>query len=79
MICALVGLMAFLSVRRQKRASASLFDQRKLAAEAARAKAKAGRRSDYVESTQDEEIEFTSVNDEIVPLMETSSNPLEIV
>jgi hypothetical protein len=79
MICALVGLMAFLSVRRQKRATASLFDQRKIAAEAARAKAKAARRSDYVESTQDEEIEFTNVNDEIVPLMETTSNPLEIV
>ena len=79
MFCALIGLMAFLSVRRQKRATASLFDQRKLAAEAARAKAKAARRSDYVESAQDEEIEFTNVNDEIVPLVQTTSSRIEIV
>lgn len=67
------------SVKRQKRASASLFDQRKLAAEAARAKANMARRSEYVERTQDEEIEFTCIGEETVPLVESSSNPLEIV
>jgi len=34
----LLGVVAFMSVRRQKRVSASLFDQRKLAAEAAHAR-----------------------------------------
>lgn len=73
--------MAFMSVRRQQRANASLFDQRKLAAEAARLKAKRARRSsEYVESHQDEEIEFTNTHlEETVPLVDTSSNPLEII
>lgn len=73
-----------MSVRRQKRVSASLFEQRKLAAEAARQQAKKARRSsEYVENNQDEEIEFTRIDqqqqDEMIPLVDTSSNPLEII
>ena len=81
MICVVVGSMAFMSVRRQKRNTASLFDQRKLAAEAARQQAKKAKRgSEYMENNQDEEIEFTRLDqEETVPLVDSSSNPLEII
>lgn len=70
-----------MSVRRQQRATASLFDQRKLALEAARLQVKRNRRSsEYVESHQDEEIEFTNARmEETVSLVDTSTNPLEII
>ena len=64
--------MAFMSVRKQKRVSASLFDQRKQTL-----KQKKGRRgSDFF---NEEEIEFTKIDQESVPLVESSSNPLEVV
>lgn len=73
MFCLLIGSMAFMSVRKQKRVSASLFDQRKQTL-----KQKKGRRgSDFF--NEEEEIEFTKIDQESVPLVESSSNPLEVV
>ena len=81
MICVVVGSIAFMSVRRQQRATASLFDQRKLAAEAARLQVKRARRSgEYVEAHQEEEIEFANVcTEETDRLVNTSTDSLEII
>jgi len=80
MICVVLGSMALISVRRLKRVTASLFDKRKMAAREESRKAKEKRRSsEYVESHQDEEIEFSRIDQETVPLVDTSSNPLEII
>jgi hypothetical protein len=77
MICLVIGSLAFASVRRQKRLSASLFDQRKQGL-AQQAKPPRGRRNSDVE--EEEVIEFSSMtNQEMVPLVVTSSNPLEVI
>lgn len=77
MFCLLIGSMAAMSVRRQKRFNTSLFDQRKRAANE-RNKGKR-RGSDF--HNEEEEIEFTNMNNnsETVPLVENSSNPLEVI
>ena len=73
MFCVLVGSMAFVSVRRQKRLSASLFDQRK---QGTQTRPRGRRDSDAMEV----EIEFSKVDtQETVPLVDTSNNPLEII
>jgi hypothetical protein len=79
MFCLLIGSMAVMSVRRQKRATSSLFDQRK---QAAKQKNKGKKGSDF--SNEEEEVEFTRVDLErldleMVPLVESSSNPLEVI
>jgi hypothetical protein len=75
MFCLLVGSMAFMSIRKQKRVTVSLFDARK---NAAKEKEKQDRRdSDHV--TEEEEIEFSRMDQENVPLMASSSNPLEVI
>lgn len=71
--------MAFMSVRRQKRSSASLFDLRKQGVN--------GKRPLRGSESQDIEIEFSNVtsrkgdpsNEEVVPLVDTSSNPLAVI
>ena len=70
-ICVLIGAIAFMSVRREKRVSASLFDQRKLAEQAKR-----NRR----DSSNDNKtsIEMTRL-EETVPLTAMSSSDLEEV
>ena len=63
-----------MNVRKQKRANASLFDQRK--------NKKSRRSSDYDQEGQnntEHEIEFSRVDEEVVPLVETSSNPLAVI
>jgi hypothetical protein len=70
--CFLFGAMALASVRGQKRLGASLFDQRKIGAQ----QKPRGRRSSDAE---EEMIEFTRVDQESVPLVDTSSNPLEVI
>lgn len=84
-MCLLLGVLALMNVRRQKRANASLFDQRKQASEAAAAKRRR-RSSDYEEglngsshSNPELEIEFSRIDEETVPLVETSSNPLAVI
>jgi hypothetical protein len=70
--CFLIGAMALTSVRRQKRIGASLFDQRKIGAQQ---KPRERRSSD----AEEEMVEFIRVDQESVPLVDTSSNPLEVI
>eukprot|EP00934_Nitzschia_sp_Nitz4_P005635 Nitzschia sp. Nitz4//scaffold9_size221794//17256//17974//NITZ4_001315-RA/size221794-snap-gene-0.119-mRNA-1//-1//CDS//3329560908//5625//frame0 len=72
MLCLVFGSLACMAVRRQKRSSASLFDQRKMAANARKQR-----------PTEEIEIEFTTPSkknyEEVIPLMDTSNNPLAII
>jgi hypothetical protein len=78
MICALLGCMALGSVRRQKRSSASLFEQRKRAAEEARRSAQ--EKHSNGSHAEDEQIEFTTIQQqEIFPLVAFKSGALEII
>jgi hypothetical protein len=70
MFCLLIGSMAVMSVRRQKRVNSSLFDQRKQAAQ---------QKNKGKKHNEEEEIEFTRLDIESVPLIESSSNPLEVI
>jgi hypothetical protein len=70
MFCFLLGSMAFASVKKQKRLSASLFDQRKRGVQLN------GR---HQRDTGEEVIEFSRIEEESVPLVHSSSNPLEVI
>lgn len=73
MFCCLIGGMALMSVKRQKRVSASLFDQRKERQQ--ESKRRGRRESDIIQ----EDVELTRMEQETVPLVESSSNPLEVI
>jgi hypothetical protein len=73
--CFLIGAMALASVRRQKSFSASLFDQRKIGEQ----QKPRGRRSSSDAEEEEEMVEFNRVDLESVPLVDTSSNPLEVI
>ena len=62
-----------MSVKRQKRVSASLFDQRKERQQ--ESKRRGRRESDIIQ----EDVELTRMEQETVPLVERSSNPLEVI
>jgi len=62
-----------MSVKRQKRVSASLFDQRKERQQ--ESKRRGRRESDIIQ----EDVELTRMEQETVPLVESSSNPLEVI
>ena len=77
--CFLIGSLAIISVRRQKRISTSLFDQRK---QQGRNTAATAKRSSECISENDDEIEFTPMMNqqkEKVPLMEIYDNDMEII
>ena len=80
MICAIVGSMAFIGVRRQKRNSASLFDQRKLGAEARRGLSQS---SNFSMSAENEAIELKNMQqEEVTSLLVTypvGDDSLEII
>jgi hypothetical protein len=80
MFCFLIGALAIISVKKQKRLSTSLFDQRKQSAIAA---ANDSRRSSDRISENDDEIEFTPMTNqqkEMVSLMEINNNDhMEII
>jgi hypothetical protein len=71
-VCFLIGCLAIVQVRRQKVVSASLFELRKRGAQQ---KPRYRRSSD----AEEEQIEFSVIEQETIPLVETSSNPLEVV
>ena len=73
MFCCLIGGMALMSVKRQKRVSDSLFDQRKERQQ--ESKRRGRRESDIIQ----EDVELTRMEQETVPLVESSSNPLEVI
>ncbi len=76
-ICSALGLMAFGSVRRQKRSTASLFEQRKAAAEEARMLARGRGNGNQAE---EEQIEFATIQQqENFPLVAFRSSVLEII
>jgi hypothetical protein len=80
MFCLLIGSMAFMSVKRQKKVSASLFDQRKQAAAPPKPPPTQRGRRDSDAHTNGEEVEMARIDRETVPLlMENSSNPLEVI
>ena len=62
-----------MSVKRQKRVSDSLFDQRKERQQ--ESKRRGRRESDIIQ----EDVELTRMEQETVPLVESSSNPLEVI
>lgn len=74
--CLLIGSLAIVSVKKQKRLSFSLFDQRKQ--QRANTTANNGKRSSDFVTEDDEEIEFTPMTNQLqkekVPLMEISNN-----
>jgi hypothetical protein len=78
--CLLIGALAIISVRKQKRLSTSLFDQRKREATNTVAN---GRRSSDCVSENDDEIEFTPMTNqqkEMVSLMKiNNNNHMEII
>jgi len=77
MVCTLLGILAFSSVRRQKRSSASLFEQRKAAAEEARNLRETRSSSNHED---DQHIEFASIQQqEKVSLLDGKSSTLEII
>ena len=78
MICAILGLMTFGSVRRQKRSTASLFEQRKAAADEVRMHLKDKR--SYSDGMDEEQVEFITLPQrEKTPLIACNSNVLEII
>jgi hypothetical protein len=78
MICAILGLMAFGSVRRQSRSTASLFEQRKAAADEARTHSREKR--GHSNGMDEEQVEFITVQQrEKTPLIASNSNVLEII
>lgn len=88
MFCLLIGSLAFASVRKQKRLSASLFDQRKQGINGTAATPQQpprGRRDSNLVTPDsresEEEIEFTPMtNQETIPLVRVDSNSrLEII
>ena len=90
MLCFLIGSLAIASVKRQKRLTASLFDQRKQGTAAADSGGPSTsstsipnkKRSNFI-TENDEEIEFTPMTNqqiEKVPLMEIKfDDDLEVV
>jgi nicotinic acid mononucleotide adenylyltransferase len=84
MLCFLIGSIAVASVRKQKRVSASLFDQRKQATNGAAQSngIPSKKNSSFVTANDDEEIEFTPMTNqerEMVPLTRISEEDLEVV
>jgi nicotinic acid mononucleotide adenylyltransferase len=80
MMCFLIGSIAVMSVRKQKRLSASLFDQRKQGGEPMNGAP--GRKNSMFETANDEQIEFTPMTNqerEKVPLMQFTEDSLEVV
>lgn len=76
MMCAIIGSMAFMGVRRQKRSTASLFDQRKLGPDAT-----AGTKRSSDAAPQEGGIEFRNIRmeEEAAPLIQGNSHSLEII
>lgn len=72
MVCLLVGSMAFASMRKQKRLSSSLFDQRRRGIQT-------NPRRQRDNNMIREDAVTIELSQESVPLFETSSNPLEVV
>jgi hypothetical protein len=78
MICAVLGLMTFGSVRRQKRFSASLFERRKAAAEDARMHLREKRGVTY--HVEEEQVDFITIQHrENIPLIACNRSVLEII
>jgi len=82
-ICLLMGVLSVLSVRREKRQSASMFDRRKHGATASRTSTIGNnkRSSDYI-TKDDNEIEFTPMTNqqiEKIPLMAIQPDHMEVV
>ncbi|VEU41517.1 unnamed protein product [Pseudo-nitzschia multistriata] len=80
--CLLIGCLAFVSVRKQKRLSSSMFDRRKQQGPKARSRVGNGKRiSDHIPGNGDE-IEFTPMTNqekERVPLIDIEAEHMDVI